>query len=1126
MSLKKKAKSAGVKMHRRLLRWLYKGVIAAACFWLAFFLTVLTMRKVAVGAIIELTGAKVSVQSVNVALNGWVNIRGLLIGPHQHPGYENTILKAQTVRVHFEVASLLLLHPKVNKMVIRDFVLDAQYDLDTGRWNTSAIHARAPETKSSNVPVIVLEKGTIRHSKISKGRISVVASIPVDARLEPAAKAEDGYKFSITTAERAYIGRSTLTGSWRRGSIIMSGGISSADVAAFERVWTVHVLAAELKYRPDGDYSLDLRMHEVLSTQRSIDRPFVLDSRKLIGKLGAAAALQGFFDRFRPTGRVDLELNASGNWGRPGENTLKCSVLCRGVTIKDRRFAYAIEGITGRVNLDFERQTIELKDLRGRHGDVQLNLSGWYRGAGKKRQYEYTVASDNMALDKDLYEAFSAGHKALWSAFSPTGSAAIKYRVSKLSDSATKTMLDVELQGVEAVYQSFPYPLQKLTGKLHFDRSGVTISNVVSQFDGRKITINGMVGVRTAGEQSHNVEIKAQNIPLDSTLAAALPEKQRAFYEQLSMTGAVDARINVFSVRGNKKHSGFVASVHCRDSSLAIPGLVKKKQGGSKDAFLISGISADVVISDDMIGIENFKGSCGPADVSLNGRIELDDKQMSPACHISAQVDGLEIDDDLLNLLPRAGKRFTAKLRPEGKINLGIKLDKDFTPREPDIEMTVDCSGNSLRLNETAISENAVSLGFERILHPLRDITGRLTITKNAVRFNNIKAVVVTGDPEPGGKPTLEIDGQISMPENGVTDAWFRLAARDIFANKQFESLLPKAVGPLYSTLSQSGRFDLDLKKVRIIGSGKRAGQIDFDGVVGFKDSGLDIHPVVTELNGELKINGSYTMGQGLANAEAVLSADSLKLKGKVIRQVRSNIYYDSKRHRWLTKELIGRCYGGKFMGEFELGYSGQKVSDYLMQTGFFDIDLKEFLGTTIPKQNPKAEHTGGKMSGSFSIAGSVDPVANIDTSRAGACRLSISDMKVGKLSLLAKLLNALKLTFPGDYAFDRMAVDSYIKGDRVIIRHVGLSGATTAFSGSGWIDLPSEKINLVLFTGKRDGETKPSVLKSFTMALGYAMVRIEVSGFYYDPKITTQALPVFGNTLKILGTKSPKAGG
>jgi len=306
MSLKKKAKSGGVKMHKRLLRWLYRSLIAVACFWLAFFLTVLTMRKVAVGEIIELTGAKVSVQSVTGALNGWVEIRGLLIGPHQHPGYENTILKAQTVRVHFNVGSLLLLHPKVNKIVISDFVLDAQYDLDTGRWDTSAIHARAPETESSNVPVVVFEKGIIRHSKISKGKISVVASMPVDAQLEPAAKAEDGYKFTITTAKRAYIGRSTLTGSWRRGSIIMSGGISSADVAAFERVWTVHVLVAELKYSPNGDYSLDLRMHEVLSTQRSIDRPFVLDSRKLIGKLGAAAALQGFFDRFRPTGRPML----------------------------------------------------------------------------------------------------------------------------------------------------------------------------------------------------------------------------------------------------------------------------------------------------------------------------------------------------------------------------------------------------------------------------------------------------------------------------------------------------------------------------------------------------------------------------------------------------------------------------------------------------------------------------------------------------------------------------------------------------------------------------------------------------------------------------------------------------
>jgi len=468
----------------------------------------------------------------------------------------------------------------------------------------------------------------------------------------------------------------------------------------------------------------------------------------------------------------------------------------------------------------------------------------------------------------------------------------------------------------------------------------------------------------------------------------------------------------------------------------------------------------------------------------------------------------------------------TAKLQPEGKINLGIELNKDSADREADIEITVDYLGNRLRVNSTGTSPGDISLGFERISHPLTDITGRLTVTKKDIRFSSIKAVVVTGDPEPGGEPTVEIDGQISLLENALADGSFRLSAKDIFANKQLGLLLPKAVAPLYAKLSQLGRFDLDLEEVRIFGSGDRAGQIDFRGVVVFEDCGLNTSPEVTELNASLTINGSYKTGQGLAKAEATFSADSLKLKGKVIEKVRSSIFYDSERQRWLTRELIGRCYDGKFMGKFELSHSPDTASDYLLQIGFSDIGLKEFIGDTIPQKDPKGEHSSGKMSGSFSIGGSLDRAADSAVSKMGTCRLTISDMQVGKLSLLAKLLNVLQLAVPGDFAFDRMAVDSYVKGDRVLIRHLDLSGATSAFSGSGWIDLQSEKIDLVLLAGNRQaGESKHSVLQSLTTSLGYAVVRIEVSGCYYDPEIVTQALPVIQDTLKILGTKPTKSG-
>jgi len=132
-----------------------------------------------------------------------------------------------------------------------------------------------------------------------------------------------------------------------------------------------------------------------------------------------------------------------------------------------------------------------------------------------------------------------------------------------------------------------------------------------------------------------------------------------------------------------------------------------------------------------------------------------------------------------------------------------------------------------------------------------------------------------------------------------------------------------------------------------------------------------------------------------------------------------------------------------------------------------------------------------------------------------------MSDMQVGQLSPLAKLLQVLKLTEPKDYAFDQMFVDSYIRRNDLLVKKLDLSGRAVAFYGSGRMDLQTRNVDLALTArGRRLATADPSVLQSLTEELGRAVVKMEVTGDFYDPKVTTKALPVIGETLQILGTK------
>ena len=84
---------------------------------------------------------------------------------------------------------------------------------------------------------------------------------------------------------------------------------------------------------------------------------------------------------------------------------------------------------------------IQLNNLSGRHGDVVLYFNGWSEGFGDAWQYQMQTTSDNMALDDDLYSALNENYKKLWGDFTPTGTAAINYSLSKKKEAKKKKAL-------------------------------------------------------------------------------------------------------------------------------------------------------------------------------------------------------------------------------------------------------------------------------------------------------------------------------------------------------------------------------------------------------------------------------------------------------------------------------------------------------------------------------------------------------------------------------------------------------------------------------------------------------------------------------------------------------------
>lgn len=1038
------------KPGRHILARRIEILILAALLWLFFVFAGRALCKAAISQISELTNTKITTSSVVFKLNGSVVIKGLKVRPEKRQTYDDTILRADKVYVRFSLFSLLLRNPQLKKITIRDFVFNAQQDVDTGYWNLSDVKINLlQKNDQGKIPSvhIHLKEGKLQYSKVSDGLVKTIAAVPIDARFRPAKAIIGGYSFNITTAKRHDLDKSTLFGFWRPGRIEIGGSISSSDLPAFERKWWINALDVKLAYDENNTYSLQLKMADTQFKHTPIPEMPIFAKPPFLQKFAAVAALQRFFDRYDPKGQVDVELEAQGDLTQLSKSSLHGQVNCDSISIIDSRFPYFMDDITGKI--DFTEKNVTLNSLQGTHNTVELTIDGHIEGYGPNRRSQVQITSDNMILDDDLYNALNEKQKQLWSTFSPGGIAKIDYLIDRKTQTDIRKRLEIYLQGANAVYTHFPYPLQNLTGKLSFEKGGVTVSNLVSQAGKQKIILNGQMTAADANKPIYDILIEAKGIPLNAKLKNLLPAEQKQLLEK---------------------------------------------------QFEI---------------INRY----GEGAISLNGRIWTEKHEEKPNYQLLLGTENLEINDELFELLPTESRKFVTGLNPKGKINYSIDLNKASSDKQFDYMVLVDLLGNSIN--------------FAPFPYPLKDITGNLKIRTNNIKLEDITASTADSVHIAPGSSKITLNGQIFLVDNTFSNALFSLYASDILLDERLGLALPEDIEPFYSNLSPTGRFDLNLENVAIFTSDEGEKYIDFEGFARFDACNFNTTPAITELDAIFKTKGLYKTGVGLSDGQITIIADGVRISKRFFNDLRAELHYDSVEHDWLTENLRANCYNGKLAGKFELKLPEEGGLKYLLQIGFDNIDLQEFLlegkykqissettEVTKPIEASHIEPSSGKLAGFLSLTGRF----NDSQSRIGRCRLLITDMKAGKRSQVAKVLRELEVTEAKDFAFEQMLVDSYIKADQLLLNHIDLSGEALAFNGSGRLNLKNQNIDVTLTArGERIANVEPSIFQSLTEGLGEGVVRIDVTGNFNNPEIKTKALPALKEAAGLLGTKPSK---
>jgi len=828
---------------KRAARWFVEFVLFSILLWVVFVLVGRVLPQIALGELSELTDTKISAEAVDFRFDGSVYIKEFVVQPHRSAGYDNSILKARTVRVRFGIGSLIRFRPRLREIFVDDFVLRAQYDTNTEEWNLSALKIEMPQAARGRLPLIWLENGEIEYSKVVEGRVRVVARSPVSAGFRPAEKILGGYSFDISGAGRQSFGGSAVFGYWQPGRIVVGGRISSRDVPGFERPWTVKALDAEMSYEPNQSYTLMAKAKGFTCPPSELRNLFAFDTRAFVEKASFVDAIQVFFNRYNPSGRVDIDLRVSGNLASLSESTIAGKIYCSDAVVCDRDFAYTVEHITGQV--DLTEKSARLKGLTGRHGGAELAFEGWAAASGADWKYDLQITGDNMALDQDLYNALTRKEQKLWSAFSPSGMVAIRYSRSQTSPRDIKSVLAVQLLNVEGKYAGFDYPLKNASGMLYFTADDIEFSDVVSQWGGRRITVNGRVGLGEGEQPGYDFSVRGENVPLDATLEEALPAAQREFYNRFEMAGRFDATIKVFSREGGKGVETFTAEVYPRNSSLKAKVL----------PMVVNDVTGKVVVNPEVVDIENLTGRYEDGTVALSGRVwprvepsaQTAGGQTEIGYCLSMRAKQVELGEELVGTLPGSLGAMVGELRPGGEVNLTADVSRNVQGRCGADRVIIECLGSTIDCN--------------LLPYPLRDISGKIVITQSQIELDNVTARALYRIRGEAAQSVMKATGRIVFGGGGTGEG-MQITAGDVNFSGQNVRLKGKTLSRVDTVLEYDTQLGQWLSRhfVADFYDGKMIGKLQIDRS---SDGGLDYLLEASVAGADLEQFLSDTEGEG-----------------------------------------------------------------------------------------------------------------------------------------------------------------------------------------------------------------------------------------------------------------------
>ncbi len=262
-------------------------------------------------------------------------------------------------------------------------------------------------------------------------------------------------------------------------------------------------------------------------------------------------------------------------------------------------------------------------------------------------------------------------------------------------------------------------------------------------------------------------------------------------------------------------------------------------------------------------------------------------------------------------------------------------------------------------------------------------------------------------------------------------------------------------------------------------------------------------------------ISGSASRQPRGLDVQAKFDLDKLQVGTREVTELRGEIAKGAASPVVEVKDLTGKAYGGIVSGAAEIKLTSPV--EYGVRLDVESVDLNDMVNAGLPA-GAKPTAVAGKLSGRVQY--SFRPSGKPDQQATG--QLWLTKAKVGKLPVMLDLLHVLFLSLPGETAFTDGSLTYTLRGKKLVLSEIHLTGQGLSMLGSGTLNLADNTLDVTFLMGS---DTLPRIYVLDDLLKGFSreLTEIHVTGTLQNPK--TASVPFHSikdviNTLLAPGKK------